>query len=159
MKTAHVLVIAYGNPLRGDDGVAWRAADELVNQFAAPEVEVLRCHQLAPELADKMAQFETVIFIDAKSTAVEGTEAGEVGVEPIHPQDTLIAAARFSHQLSPATLLSMAALLYGALPRAYVATITGENFEPGEVLSPAVARALPELLKRIEAVIGDLAHA
>ncbi len=154
MKTSHVLVIAYGNPLRGDDCLAWRAADALVKKLAPPQVEVFRCHQLVPELADKMAQFETVIFVDA-AIAAKGAQPGDVRVEEIHPQDTLAAAVRFSHQLSPATLLSMAALLYGAMPQAYVATITGESFEPGVSVSSAVERALPELVRRIEELVGE----
>lgn len=158
MNAPHTLIIAYGNPLRGDDNLAWRVADALVNKFTPPDVEVIRCHQLAPELADKMARFETVVFIDA-AAAVEGAKPGEVSVEEIHPQDSLIAATRFSHESSPATLLSLTALLYGAVPRAYVATIVGENFEHGRALSPDVERALPELVKRIEELVGNLAHA
>lgn len=153
MKTSHALIIAYGNPLRADDSLAWRAADRLVEKFSPPEVEVFRTHQLTPELAEKLAHFETVIFVDASSR--EGAQPGEVRVEQIHPQDTLVAAARFSHQLSPATLLSMSALLYGAVPCAYAATVVGENFAHSETLSPTVARALPELVKRIEELIGE----
>ena len=39
---ARVLIVAYGNPLRSDDGVAWRAADLLAEKFSIPEVEMVR---------------------------------------------------------------------------------------------------------------------
>jgi Ni,Fe-hydrogenase maturation factor len=46
-----ILIVAYGNPMRCDDGVAWRAADALETNSCGGNVEILRRHQLAPELA------------------------------------------------------------------------------------------------------------
>ena len=39
---ARVLIIAYGNPMRCDDGLAWRAADEFERKLSDFEVEILR---------------------------------------------------------------------------------------------------------------------
>lgn len=47
-----MLIIAYGNLLRGDDGLASRAADELAQKVEPSKVEILQRHQLAPELAE-----------------------------------------------------------------------------------------------------------
>ena len=30
---ARLLIIGYGNPLRGDDGLGWRAAEDLAREF------------------------------------------------------------------------------------------------------------------------------
>jgi len=38
---ARVLIIAYGNPMRSDDGVAWRAAAALQGRFSSDEVEIV----------------------------------------------------------------------------------------------------------------------
>ena len=62
---ARVLIVAYGNPMRSDDGIAWRAADALAPKVSESDVEILRLHQLTPELADAVRNFGTVIFVDA----------------------------------------------------------------------------------------------
>jgi hydrogenase maturation protease len=138
-----VLIIAYGNPLRSDDGVAWRAADALEGKFPAAEIEILRLHQLAPELAESVSRFEAVIFVDA----AEGKgKPGEVRCEEVSPS---AGKTSFSHQLSPSAVLDMAKGLFGASPRAFSVTLTGESFDHGEALSPVVVAALPALIARI----------
>ena len=62
---ARVLIVAYGNPMRSDDGLAWHAADKLEGKYSPSEVEILRVHQLAPELAENVSRSEAVIFVDA----------------------------------------------------------------------------------------------
>jgi len=144
----HILIIAYGNPLRSDDGVAWRAADALQGKFPKKNVEILRLHQLAPELAETVRRFACVIFIDAGASA--GNEPGHIACEEISPS---AAETRFSHQFSPAAVLALAAQLYGSCPKAYSVTITGENFNHGETLSAAVEQSLPAFVARIAELI------
>jgi hydrogenase maturation protease len=95
-----VLIIAYGNPMRSDDGLAWRAADQLDRKFAgtktAAEVEIMRCHQLAPELAEVVTRSESVIFLDAAADA--GRNPGELRCEKVLLPG---GESSFSHQLSP----------------------------------------------------------
>src|SRR5579862_9528285 len=55
---AKILIIAYGNPLRCDDGIAWRAADALAQKLSDSDVEIVRLHQLAPELAETISHFK-----------------------------------------------------------------------------------------------------
>ena len=152
---APVLIVAYGNPLRSDDGVALCAADKLEATFSPSEVEILRLHQLAPEVAESVSHFALVIFIDAASRdrATAGNP-GEVHLEEIdHEAVEASRTARFSHSMNPATLIAMAAGLYGAAPRAFSATITGQDFDHGEGLSPVVAAALPALVSEIEGLV------
>lgn len=145
-----VLIIAYGNPLRSDDGVAWRAADELEKQITGGDVEVRRCHQLSPELAESASRFEGVIFIDA-AAAGEG-QPGEVRCAPIGLPEGRV----FSHHLSPASLIALARQLYGATPRGFSVTLTGKCFDHGEALSAAVAAALPALVARVQVLVRQL---
>lgn len=147
-----IFIVAYGNPLRSDDGVAWRAADALEGKFAESAVEIVRLHQLGPELAETASHSECLIFIDAASAP--SSTPGEIHVEeippgPIDPN----AAPRFSHVLSPQALLSLAETLYSARGKAFLATITGASFEHGESLSPPVQAALPVLIDRIERIV------
>ncbi len=143
-----VLIVAYGNPLRSDDGLAWRAADELEGKFLESDVEILRLHQLAPELAEAVSRFKAVIFVDA---AAAGTRpAGEVRCEEI-----LLSAreSRFSHHLSADAVVALARQLYGATARAFSVTSSGQCFDHGESLSPAVADGLPLLVAQIESLV------
>ena len=61
---ARALIIGYGNPLRGDDGLGWRAAEQLAEIIPQSEAEVIACHQLTPELAEPISRARLVIFID-----------------------------------------------------------------------------------------------
>jgi len=144
-----ILILAYGNPLRGDDGVAGRAAEELSSKFAAPEVEIVCAHQLAPEMAEKISWVDAVIFID-------GAEDGQPGEVRCNSLVEPFAGVRFSHQLSPLAILALAKQLYGASPGAYSVTLTGQCFDHGENLSLVVAEALPRLVAKVEALIHQL---
>ena len=147
-----VLIVAYGNPFRGDDGLAWRAADALGGKFPKSRVEILCLHQLAPELAETAGRFECVIFVDAAST--QTGEPGEICVEEIRGEAiSKNEGAAFGHSLSPAAVLALAANLYGAKPQAFSVTVTGEDFGHGDQLSPSVTAALPDLISRIELLV------
>jgi hydrogenase maturation protease len=150
--TPRILIIAYGNPLRCDDGIAWRAADSLEGGFPESEVEILRLHQLAPEIADSVRQRELVLFVDAAE--VEVTRPGEIRAREVSTSE--IGESRpshFSHAFSPAQVLAIARDVFKAAPKAFVITIAGDNFEHGEYLSATVANALPELIARVEQLV------
>jgi len=142
-----VLIVAYGNPMRSDDGVAWRAADGLASKFAESSIEIVRLHQLTPELADTARNFRCVIFVDAASCDDPPNKPGAIRVEEI--RSGAADPARFSHVLSPQKVLDLAVQLYGASPRSFVITVAGDTFSHGDSLSPAVAAALPELVARL----------
>ena len=62
-----LLVIGYGNELRGDDGVG-PAAARAVAGWNRPGIVALDVHQLTPELADDVGQAGYVVFVDAGAT-------------------------------------------------------------------------------------------
>jgi hydrogenase maturation protease len=135
------LIIGYGNPLRSDDGVGWRAAEELALSLDFPQVKVISCHQLTPELVDDMSQTETVIFIDA----ARGTCPGEIASQRISAESATIR----SHGFSPAQLLSLTQLLYGTSPATFAITLTGWCFDHGMHLSEPVEMALSKLVAMV----------
>ncbi|PPT05423.1 NADH-reducing hydrogenase maturation factor [Geitlerinema sp. FC II] len=59
-----MLVIGYGNSLRGDDGIG-RAIAEQVASWNLPHVRSLSLHQLTPELAEELSRVDRAVFIDA----------------------------------------------------------------------------------------------
>jgi hydrogenase maturation protease len=144
-----VLIVAYGNTLRGDDGVGWIVADDLRRRLASPEVEVLQLLQLLPELAESVSHVDTVIFVDA---SCEG-EPGELRCRPVTPPPVKV---QFTHQLSPAELLGLAGQLYGATPQAFCVSLTGQCFEHGEELSESVAARLPQLACKVERLMTQV---
>jgi hydrogenase maturation protease len=139
----HVLVLAVGNPLRSDDGLAWHAADELRSSGSQSEIEILKVHQLAPELAEDVSRAAQVIFVDAAATGEPGTLSCERVVGSA-------AESASSHSFTPAALLQLATTLYGVLPTAFLVSVAGKSFEHGEFLSPEVGQALPQLVAKIQ---------
>lgn len=142
---ALVLVIAYGNPLRSDDGVAHRVADGLEAKFSEGDVEIVRPQQLGPELAESASRVRCVIFVDAAA-------AGSPGEIQIRELDLHASAnpPAFGHALPPSTIVRLSEQLYGVRVRAISATVTGHNFQHGDELSNAVAEAVPVLISRLE---------
>jgi len=134
-----VLIVGFGNPLRGDDGLGYAAAERLLP--GDEDVEVMAVHQLTPELAEPVSRAALVIFIDARRDGMPG----EVRQEEVLP----LAPPAFWHHVSPGILLGAAQAIYGHHPEAVLFSITGEEFGCREELSPVVAASLPNLLDRV----------
>jgi hydrogenase maturation protease len=122
-----LLVIGYGNDLRSDDGVGPKVAGA-VQKLELPGVQVIACHQLMPELTERVAEANRVVFVDA---AVD--EPREVRWRELTPADS---SQMMTHAADPRTLLAMARDVYGKYPQAWWLTIPAVNFEFGEELSP-----------------------
>ncbi len=152
-----VLIVAYGNPLRCDDGIAWRAADALAERFTKAQLEIVRVHQLAPELADAVRNRELVLFVDAACVDdLNNNRPGEILISKLsNDQIQKYPPGQFSHVYSPAKVLGLARELYRADPKAFVITIAGENFGHGDCLSTPVANSLPELIGTITHLVND----
>lgn len=143
---AHPLVIGFGNPLCGDDGVGWRVADA-VSESSSDAVTALTVHQLTPEMAETISRAEMVVFVDA---AIAG-ELGEVNSFALEKDPGCQPALQSigSHLTTPDALLTMADELFGRRPPAYMVTIAGQSFELSESLSPVVEAAVPEAVALI----------
>src|ERR1041385_6690986 len=120
-----VLIIGYGNPLRCDDGLGWRAIEMLAQVGFPPDVEFIARHQLTPELALLASRAEILVFLDAADSA----QASEIKCEPVVAAQH---AAPFSHECSPATILALASELYGRAPHAFIVSLRGEYFRSEE---------------------------
>ena len=143
MKT---LILGYGNTLRKDDGLGVYASEALAATALPADVEVLSCHQLSPELSATLAQAEHVIFIDV-TLAANGELPGRIKTRELHPRPTQ--PSGITHHFAPETLLAMAETLYGHAPQASLFSVTADNFDLGEGLSPEVITALPVLVGNI----------
>ncbi len=127
------LVIGFGNALRSDDAVGFKAAALLEVEISSPTVSVIATHQLTPELAEPIARAARVLFLDAR----QGGVPGEVRCERIH-RDASYQPGNVSHTLSPAALLELAQRYFQAEPEAWLMTVTGNNFEVGDQFSRVI---------------------
>ncbi len=153
--TPATLIIGYGNPLRGDDGVGWYVAQHLAAIMPATVACVRACHQLTPDLAEPVSQVRRVIFIDADAPCQDADAAppvpeyGRIRCQRVAP-DWSAAISACSHHLVPAVLLMYAAVLYGTSPVALVLTVTGVSCAHTQALSPAVVAVLPALVNQVQ---------
>ncbi len=137
------LVIGYGNPLRGDDGLGWEVAGRLAASQADESVAIMAVHQLTPELAEPVSRADTVIFVDASYEGQPGTwrwdevEPGPAAADPL------------GHHFSIPGLLAYARAVFHANPRAFVISVAAESFECRDHLSPSVLAVLPEIVRFI----------
>lgn len=134
-----LLLIAYGNSLRRDDGAGLALAEQLAERWQQGGVLLrhLAQQQLTPELAlDISAPTVTkVLFVDTSAEAnVQGTcEDGRVlQLTPIFADEP---GRVVGHHLTPASLLLYAEQLYHHCPPAWLLTIPGRDFGFGEGFS------------------------
>lgn len=141
-NNTEVLIIGYGNTLRGDDGVGVRVA-ETIAQLEWEGVRSLWVHQLTPELAEDISQAKMVIFVDAvvsEALEIRAIEAVEEGGKVGHYQD-------------PRSLLLLTKAVYGAIPLAWWVLIPGVNFEFGEELSPITQGYMKDAIEQIKKLL------
>ncbi|MCU0255539.1 MAG: hydrogenase maturation protease [Vicinamibacterales bacterium] len=146
-----VLVVGYGNPARGDDGLGPALADRL-EALALEGVTVDADYQLSVEHAALAAEHDVVVFADATS---RGDRA--FSFAPLAPTgDT----AFCEHAVTPAQVLGLAASCFGATPAGYVLGIRGhalDGFDEG--LTPearaGLEAALGHLVRFIETTRGE----
>jgi hydrogenase maturation protease len=140
------LIIGLGNPLRGDDSAGQRAAEALYHCIAPESADIRLCHQLTPELSEPLARASLAVFIDAR----DGGEPGQICVQQLDSGGE----TRHTHFMTPGALLLMAKTLYGRAPHAWLVTISAAQFDLGAPLSPDVEAALPEVIKRVCALVA-----
>ncbi|MFN3421634.1 MAG: hydrogenase maturation protease [Armatimonadota bacterium] len=137
-----VLVVGYGNPLRGDDGVGWVVAEKLKELTLSEAVSIQTCIQLTPELAADLSEAEIAILIDARAEE----PAGKILCQQVKP---LPNPPSSSHHLNPSVLLSYAHQFFGKAPQTYLVSINGAEFGYQAHLSPQVQEAVHEAVKVI----------
>jgi hydrogenase maturation protease len=140
------LIIGYGNFDRQDDGVAWHVLAEVARRLGcavplSPEEEFplnsgtpdfIFELQLTPELAETIAQYNRVCFVDAHT----GVVPHDVNVSAIAAE---FQASPLTHHLTAQSLLTFAQTLYNARPEAILVSVRGYQFGFERTLSPLTA--------------------
>jgi len=154
---AQILLVAFGNASRRDDGVAFHILQRLAARLGASEelpdeqetkllggrLTLVRLHQLTPELAEDLQPYGIVIVIDAH---VDG-----VGWDAVHWREIkpTLTPSMVSHHLSPASLLALCETLYDHRPRGYALSVLGTDFDFGQELSPGTAARANEAVEQL----------
>ena len=135
-----LLVIGYGNTLRGDDGVGPKVA-EAMEELGLPGVQVLVCHQLSPEHAEPISQARGVIFVDAAVDAAE-----RIQLRRLEPNES---PQLMAHAADPRTMLALARDVFGHAPQAWWLTIPAKELGFGTGLSPEAEAGYRAAIRQI----------
>ncbi len=152
MNADGVLVVGYGNALRGDDAVGHHVAEMLATEQLLPGSTIMARHQLTPELAHEIAAARLVVLIDARD---RGGPPGSVRIERVERSGRPIG----SHTVDVSALVDLAELVYGNTPPVVLVTVTAEQFDLGADLSSPVASALSRIVDAVVAVVDTVAPA
>jgi len=148
-KPIRCLILACGNTLRSDDGIGPWLAQWAEEKFRdEPNLRVISRQQWTPDLAEDIAQAESVLFIDC---SVESAPSSSriLEFEPSAPASGLA-----THHLDAPQLLTLARELYNSHPRqASLLTIGAGSTELGETFSEPVLDAIPEACRLLEEAI------
>ncbi len=150
------LIIGYGNPHREDDGVAWHILNRLAERLevAQPSQDVeelnqrtgsphLLCTlQLDPDLAEAVAGYDRVCFVDAHT----GAYPEDIRFEQLQPK---FQASPFTHHMSPETCLMLAQTLHNRAPQGVVISVKGHHFGFSSSLSPQTTLLAHAAIERL----------
>ena len=121
-----LLILAIGNPARGDDGLGPQFLCELKKQnIESPHFRW--SYQLNIEDAEQFSHFKKILIVDAQKD-------GDLpfNFETVLPSETCHFS---SHILLPQNVLALTVYLYNKQPEVYLLAITGSDFHFSEQLS------------------------
>ncbi|MFZ2445873.1 MAG: hydrogenase maturation protease [Syntrophobacteraceae bacterium] len=153
-ETELLLLIAYGNSLRRDDGAGFILAEKLEHLLHEAGKGVIRIdtHQLTPELSLDIVgeDVSAVIFLDTRAVS-DPSDDLEIHVTEVRPAD--FASPSLGHHMDVSLLLAYTAHLFKTPPPAWLITIPGVDFNHGEGLSDTARNAIENALETLPALI------
>lgn len=141
------MIIACGNPLHGDAGLAWHAARRLEKEPLEGSVHIETHHQLLADMALPLSRCRIAVFL----SATNGGEAGAVLSRSLQPHTRDVPPGS---PWDPESLLAYTRAVHGHCPMAYEVSITGTAFGFGDRLSYPVSQALPQLVNRVRLLLA-----
>jgi hydrogenase maturation protease len=148
-KPPRVVIVGYGDPARGDDGIGFLTAQKLGERFRGePRVAAVAVQQLSREIVDSLADAGLAIFIES----ARGQRPGHLSCTFITPASGSNAS---SQPMDAARLLALAREASSRSPQAMLFTVAGEEFGPRAVLSRTVDRACQRLIDQVYRIVVD----
>jgi hydrogenase maturation protease len=145
-----ILIYAYGNPGRQDDGLGNRLVEEMekwIGEKKIQNVELESNYQLNIEDALKISEKDLVIFVDASTEQIEDFHFSVV--EPSESRTEFT-----THAASPAFILALCNKLYNKYPETYLLQIRGYEWEFKEELSAKAEKNLEKALEFVKGMVG-----
>jgi hydrogenase maturation protease len=130
LNPLHILVYAYGNPGRKDDGLGNEFVERLKNCIEEQDKEGFSFdsnYQLNIEDAATIADQDLVVFVDASDEEME-----DFLVTPVLPE---AGAAFTTHAASAGYILNLCKQIFGKWPATFLVHIKGYEWEFAEGLS------------------------
>lgn len=154
MKT---ILLGYGNPYRGDDGVAWHLLTRLLAKYQIEKTDLLESDiftltdsvdiwfnlQLLPEISEIIAGYDRVIFIDAHTGEIQQN----INLQQVSPQ---FINSPFTHHVTPSTVLSLTNSIAGKCPESWLLSIRGYKFNFERSLSEDTSQLITKALVLLE---------
>jgi hydrogenase maturation protease len=141
-RDKNVLLLCYGNPGRGDDGLGALVA-QTMERLALPGVSVDCDYQLTVEDSVAASEHDVVIFVDADASGPEPFSFYPIAARPMQ--------SFTSHSLAPEDVLGLVEQIFNRRPRGYVLGIRGYQFAPfTERVSNQAAHNLQLALRFLE---------
>ena len=140
-------IIGLGQEFRGDD-VAGLLVARRLQEMAGPRVAILENSGSMTDLLAGWEGVEAVILVDAVRG---GGRPGEIYRFPVHerPLPAELFPATSTHAWGLAQAVALGRVLGALPPYLVVYGIESRDFGPGREVSPEVARAVPEVARRI----------
>jgi hydrogenase maturation protease len=130
-----ILLYAYGNPGRRDDGLGNRFIEQMERWIIEQGIDYIETDsnfQLNIEDAYNISGRDLVIFIDASVEDIRDFHFSEVEPSGGRSEFTM-------HSASPAFILALCKKIYNTHPRTYLLQIRGYEWEFSEGISPAAS--------------------
>lgn len=145
------LVIGYGNPGRGDDGIGPRLVELLEERDwpGAGRVDLVAAFQLAPEHAADVAAHAWVVFADAAADGPAPFSVRRLAASA--------GAAFTTHVVAPGAVLALAEAGFASRAAAWLLSVRGHRFGAGETLSRRAAENLEAAVEWLGVVAELLA--
>lgn len=143
-----VLLIACGNPLRRDDGVAADVVERIGH--IDPQADIRLLHQLTPELAAEFAGYSAIVFVDADEAAREAR------IEKLERQRS---SGALSHHFHPAAIVDLARSMFDFHGDAFLCHIPAMDLSPGCGLTKRGRRQSRRAIVAIETLLETLERA
>jgi hydrogenase maturation protease len=140
-----ILLLAYGNPGRQDDGLG-PACAKAIEDLGLSGVTVEADYQLNIEDAADLAEHAIVLFVDASVDAEAPFQCKRIA--------SASAISFTSHSVSPESVLAICEDHFERKPEAWVLGIRGYEFEFVEELTPRAEKNLEESLTFVQSLIN-----
>jgi len=146
-KLDNILIIGIGNNTRQDDGLGWNFLDALEKEGFNSD-NLLYKYQLMVEDAEVIANYKTIIFVDAYKTSLENN----FSFEKLKP------ALKFefsTHSVPPSQLLCLCRDIYQKTPNTFVLKIQGYEWDYQLKLTKKATKNLEKSFKKFISLCSE----